>query len=73
VSELVVDGETGQVVFPSDPDGLAEAIARYLDDADFCRNISVAGRPKVEQVFNIEDQVDTLASLFRESAMEQTS
>lgn len=64
VAELVIDQQTGQVVSPSDSAGLANAIARYIDDDVFCRTISKNARTKVENEFNIEDQVDKLALLF---------
>lgn len=64
VTELVIDGETGQVVYPSDPVGLADAIARYVDDQNFCRRIAINARDKVATEFNIEDQIDKLATLF---------
>ncbi|KPK66855.1 MAG: hypothetical protein AMS21_00140 [Gemmatimonas sp. SG8_38_2] len=64
VTELVVDQITGQVVFPSDANGLSEAIARYVDDPEFCRVVSRNAREKVAAEFNIEDQVDKLAELF---------
>lgn len=64
VTELVIDGETGQVVSPSDAAGLARAIARYVDDLAFCQTISRNARAKVASEFNIEDQVDKLAKLF---------
>ena len=32
--ELVADGETGKLVDPEDIDGLTEAVAAYLDDAE---------------------------------------
>lgn len=64
ISELIIDGETGQLAFASDPDGLAAAIARYADDYALCKRISSAAREKVARDFNIEDQVDKLATLF---------
>ncbi len=64
VAELVIDQQTGLMAYPSDPVGLAAAIARYVDDPDFCRIISHNGRRKVATEFNIEDQVDKLADLF---------
>ncbi len=64
VTELVVDGITGQVVSPSDSQGLGNAIAKYIDDEVFCKDIAQRARDKVVQEFNIEDQVDKLASLF---------
>ena len=65
VTELVVDQETGQVVHASDEKGLAAAIARYVDDQAFYRKISEQAREKVMQEFDIDDQVDILAGLFR--------
>ncbi len=64
ITELVIDGETGQVVSPSDPVSLSDAIARYADDQTFCKRIAAQARTKVEEEFNIEDQVDKLATLF---------
>ncbi len=64
ITELVIDGETGQVVSPSDPASLSDAIARYVDDQSFCKRIAIQARTKVEEEFNIEDQVDKLAALF---------
>ncbi len=64
ITELVVDQQTGQVVFPSDPVALADAIGRYVDDQAFCKTIAHNARKKVETEFNIEDQVDKLAQLF---------
>lgn len=66
ITELVIDGETGQVCYPSDPEGLAQAIARYADDPKFCKTISRNARDKVADEFNIEPQVDKLAKLFAE-------
>jgi colanic acid/amylovoran biosynthesis glycosyltransferase len=64
VTELVVAGETGEVVAASDAQGLADAIARYADDLAFCQAISRKAREKVEREFAIDDQVDKLALLF---------
>jgi glycosyltransferase involved in cell wall biosynthesis len=71
VPELVVDGETGLVVHPSDPMSLADAIARYASDAELCRHVSRRGREKVEREFRIDDQVDRLAELFAGSQLSQ--
>lgn len=64
VTELVIDQNTGQVVSPSDSEGLAQAIARYIDQPEWCKTISKNAREKVATEFNIEDQVDKLAQLF---------
>lgn len=64
VTELVIDGETGQVVYPSDPKHLALAIEKYVNDPEFCLVVANKARQKVATEFNIEDQVDKLAKLF---------
>ena len=64
VSELVVDQITGQVVSPADANGLANAIAHYADNPEFCKTIADNARDKVAREFNIEDSVDKLAKLF---------
>ncbi len=63
VTELVIDKVTGQVVYPSDKNGLANAIAYYLDNPDACKTIAHNARQKVVEEFNIDDQVDKLAKL----------
>jgi glycosyltransferase involved in cell wall biosynthesis len=61
ISELVVDKVTGQMVSPADVEGLANAIAYYIDNPDACKKISTNARDKVVAEFNIDDQVDKLA------------
>lgn len=63
VTELVIDKVTGQVVYPSDQQGLAQAIAYYIDNPDACQDIATRAREKVVNEFNIEQQVDRLAEL----------
>ena len=65
IVELVTPGETGQLVSPSDSEGLAKAISRYMDDSEFAGRLAVNGRSRVEEKFNAVDQIDKLASLFR--------
>jgi glycosyltransferase involved in cell wall biosynthesis len=69
IPELVVHGETGQLVYPSDASALADAIDRYASDLAYCKRISRQARSKVEAEYDIEDQVDKLAMLFGKSAL----
>ncbi len=68
VTELVIDDVTGKVVYPSDSQGLADAIANYVDDPELGNRVATAARKKVEEEFNIEDQIDKLADLFNSRA-----
>ena len=47
-ARLLTDAEAGIVVPPEDPAGLADAIARLLDDPPFARKLGMNGRTYVE-------------------------
>jgi len=64
--ELVVDGEVGLVVPPRDPDALAAAIARLVDDPAFRRRLGTAARKRVIGHFSAEKRIDQLEALYRE-------
>ena len=63
--ELVVDGETGRLVPPSDPDRLAEAIVGIIRDPDMARAMGLRGRRRVEEQFSLERMVAQTDSLYR--------
>lgn len=44
IPELVLDGETGRLVSPSDPQALADGIAQLLQDPGLCQRMGDAGR-----------------------------
>lgn len=73
ITELVIDQQTGLVVYPSDVNGLANAIAKYLDNPALCQEIAQRARAMVEQEFNIEDQVDKLADLFTDGEFSRST
>ena len=54
--ELVTDGETGLLVPPRDPEALAEALRRVLDDPDLARRLGDAGRAQVAERFSASEQ-----------------
>ncbi len=63
--ELVADGETGKLVDPGDIDGLTEAIAAYLDDADRRRTHGMAGRARAVAGFRLEDEAAAINAIYR--------
>lgn len=68
IVELIEPGVTGLLVPPSDAAALRDAIARYLDDHALRDRVSRQGREKVVSDFNLDNEVDKLAQLFRNHA-----
>jgi glycosyltransferase involved in cell wall biosynthesis len=67
IPELVIDGETGMLVPAGDPDAMAAAVLRLLDDCQLARRLSAAGRKLVGQRYSAEAQASALAALYREA------
>lgn len=66
VSEAVVDGVTGVLLSPNDPDGLADAMIGLLGDTERAATMGRAGRRKVEDEFSIEATTSSVFALYRE-------
>ncbi len=64
--EVVVDGDTGLLVPPGEPDVLADAILRLLRDRKTRENMGSAGRQRVHTAFRIERMVAQTETLYRE-------
>jgi glycosyltransferase involved in cell wall biosynthesis len=47
--EIILDGETGFVVPPDDPDALAARMIELLSNRDLARRFGTAGRHRVEE------------------------
>lgn len=67
IPELVRDGETGLLIDPEDPAGLAEAIARLLHNQELAQRLAKAGRELVTSEFNIHNSAQKLLRLFEEA------
>jgi glycosyltransferase involved in cell wall biosynthesis len=52
VQEAVVDGRTGTLVPPSNPEALAQAIVDLLDHPDRAHDMGIAGRARMERHFS---------------------
>jgi glycosyltransferase involved in cell wall biosynthesis len=67
IPEIVIDGETGILTPAGDPDCLAAAVLRLLNDRDFARKVAAAGRRLVAERYSPDAQASAMAALYREA------
>ncbi len=65
-SELVIDGKTGILVPPEDPDAMARALERLFDDRPAASRMGEAARAFVEREFSIDKEVEVFLELVDE-------
>ena len=61
IRETVVDGVTGLLVRPDDPEALADAIVRLLGDPAFARRLAAAAREQAHRYTEERMVAETLA------------
>jgi len=66
VADAVVDGETGLLVPPDDPDALAAALRALLDDPERMKLMGLRGRERARQRFTAEAMAARFESLYAE-------
>jgi sugar transferase (PEP-CTERM/EpsH1 system associated) len=62
--ELVVDGETGRLVPPRDPEALAAALAEYIESPFQIREHGEAGRKRCVRFFSIARMVESYLAVY---------
>ncbi len=62
--ELVVDGETGFIVDPSDAQAFADALTKILTDENLRARMGAAGRNRVLEKFNAQSYTDALLNIY---------
>jgi len=63
--EVVIDGENGYLVPPRNPEALADAIEKLLDDKTLRREMGRKGRALAEREFGIDKIVEETISLYQ--------
>lgn len=63
--ELVIDGETGSLLPPSNPELLAKAIEHYAFDKELRGRLGIAGRRRAESVFELDKMINDYDALYR--------
>jgi starch synthase len=66
IPEVVVDGETGLLVPPSDPESLADALNILVRDADLAASMGKAGRARAAADFGWSTIAAQTAALYQE-------
>jgi glycosyltransferase involved in cell wall biosynthesis len=69
IEPLIVDGRSGHLVPPDDPDALASAIIRLIDDPSEALNVGRRGQEVIRSRFSLDVEADLLASLYRSCAL----
>ncbi len=64
-TDVVIDGKTGYLVPPRDPDKLAAKILELLDDPERRKMFGMQGRARVEQHYSVEVSNRKLLELYR--------
>jgi glycosyltransferase involved in cell wall biosynthesis len=62
--EVVVDGESGLLVPPQDPEALAAAVLRLLREPGLAQRLGAAARRRVEAEFTLERMVRRMEDLY---------
>jgi glycosyltransferase involved in cell wall biosynthesis len=68
--DAVVDGETGLLANPGDPEDLARAIRALLRDRDWAASLGRAGRARMLSRFTLKTTAPGLAALYRRQRAE---
>ncbi len=72
VPEVVVDGQTGTLVPPGEPEALARAISAMLDDPSRAKEMGERGRQTAVSQFDVGDMLARTKAVYADLVREQT-
>jgi glycosyltransferase involved in cell wall biosynthesis len=64
IVDVVKDGETGILVSPEDPEGLARAITTLLEDENSARRMGEAGKRRIDSKFTARTMVERIEQVY---------
>jgi glycosyltransferase involved in cell wall biosynthesis len=67
IPEIVVDGETGTLVAPDDPEAVARAASALLGDPERALALGEAGRARAEAEFSVARMAERTAAVYDEA------
>jgi len=71
--ELVIDGETGYLVPPADPEAMADALLRLIRDPQLRREFGRRGRERVKEHFSLQVMVQKYEDVLGYAILKQKS
>lgn len=69
IPELIRNGVDGLLVYPSDLDGLKNAIKKLIDNPELAASLAIAGRQRVAQLYDLDKNVQQLQELFKHGGL----
>lgn len=66
IPDIVIDGKTGLIVPPENPEAVATAVERLRNDPEFTKRLIRQGRAHVEAQFNAERNTERLLTIIKE-------
>lgn len=66
IPEVVVDGVTGILVPPGDPNALSRALMKLLDDPNQRESMGREGRKRVKERFHLQGSVQRIQEIYRD-------
>jgi len=73
IREVIRDGETGMLVPPANPDRLAEAVIRLLDDRTLAAKLGERAKREIPPLFTLAETVEKTGRLYLELAAKKIS
>ncbi len=70
--EVVIPGQTGELVAPGDTSGLAGALCRLLDDPALRARLGRGGRRLVDPMYRAETMVEKIAAVYHRLLVERS-
>ena len=65
MTDSIIEGETGVLVNPRDPEDLKRGILKILQDKNAAKHMASVGRKKMLEKFTLRNTVDELAALYK--------
>lgn len=66
-NEIILNGITGYFVHPCNPEELAEKTLKLINNPQLAKNMGLAGRKRVEELFDVKKHIVQITNVYNES------